>query len=483
MGKEGKKQDKKEDIKGLTVKKEEDFSEWYTQVVQKAELADYAPIRGFMIIRPNAYSIWQSIQDNFNATLKKKGVKNAYFPLLIPDSFFKREAEHAEGFAPELAYIQGSEDGEKLALRPTSETIMYDSYSKWIRSWRDLPLKINQWANIIRWEVKQTKPFIRTREFLWQEGHCVFANEGEAIENMGEIIREYEKMVIELLAIPVINGRKSEAEKFPGAKTTMTIEALMPDGKALQCGTSHNLGNNFAKAFKVMFKDKDEKDYYAYQTSWGFSTRLIGAIIMVHGDDKGLVLPPRVAENKGVIVPILFDDSRDKVMKKAREIVKKLEKFNVILDDREGYSPGWKFNEWELKGIPLRIEIGPKDLSAKKVIIVRRDNGKKEQIAEGKVVERVGEILEEIHKDMYSKAEKFLHSRIDEAKNLKELEKKLKEGKIVKVYMKNDKKIEEELKDKTGGATSRIIEDTAKDGKCIVCGENVKTIGYVAKGY
>jgi len=481
MGKEDKKEDKKE--LGIKVKKEDDLSEWYSEVVLKAGMADYAPIRGFMIIKPDAYAVWERIQGYFNNILKKKGVKNAYFPLLIPDSFFKREAEHAEGFAPELAYMQGSEEGEKLALRPTSETIMYDAYSKWIRSWRDLPLKINQWCNVIRWEVKQTKPFIRTREFLWQEGHCVFANEQEAIENMEEIIREYEKMMIELLAIPVITGKKSEAEKFPGARTTMTIEALMPDGKALQCGTSHNLGNEFAKAFKVLFRGKDEKEYYAYQTSWGFSTRLIGAIIMVHGDDKGLVLPPRIAENKAVIVPILFDDSRDKVMKKAREIVKKLEKFNVVLDDREGYSPGWKFNEWELKGIPLRIEIGPKDLAAKKVTIVRRDNGKKEQVSEGKIVERVEEILEEIQRDMYAKAEKFLHSKIDEAKTLKELEKKLKERKIVKVYMKNDKKVEGELKDKTGGATSRIIEDVVKEGKCVVCGENVKTIGYVAKGY
>ncbi len=479
MGKE--KEEKKE--LGIKAKKEKDFSEWYSEIVVKADMADYASIKGFMIIKPGAYAVWEKIQEQFNAVLKKKGVKNAYFPLLIPESFFKREAEHAEGFAPELAYVLQSEEGERLALRPTSETIMYDAYSKWIRSWRDLPLKINQWCNVVRWEVKQTKPFIRTREFLWQEGHCVFVDEQEAIENMEEIIREYEKMMIELLAIPVITGKKSDMERFPGAKTTMTIEALMPDGKALQCGTSHNLGNNFAKAFNVKFRGKDEKEYYAYQTSWGFSTRLIGAMIMVHGDDRGLVLPPRVAENKAAIVPILFDDSRDKVLKKAKEIAKRLEKFNVILDDREGYSPGWKFNEWELKGMPLRIEIGPKDLSAKKVTIVRRDNGKKEQVSEGKIVERVEEILEEMQAEMYKKAEKFLHSRIDEAKSLKDLEKKLKEGKIVKVYMKNDKNIEKELKDKTGGATSRIMEEVTKEGKCVICGENVKTIAYVAKGY
>ncbi len=479
MGKE--KEDKKE--LGIKIKKSEDFSEWYSETVIKAGMADYAPIRGFMIIKPYAYSIWERIQEYFNSVLRKNGVKNAYFPLLIPESFFKKEAEHAEGFAPELAYVEGGDEGERLALRPTSETIIYDAYSKWVRSWRDLPLKINQWCNVIRWEVKQTKPFIRTREFLWQEGHCVFGSEDDAVENMNEIINEYRKMAEELLAIPVLAGKKSIAEKFAGAKTTMTIEALMPDGKALQMGTSHNLGDNFAKAFNVKFRGKDEKDYYAFQTSWGFSTRLIGAMIMVHGDDKGLVIPPKIAENKAVIVPILFDDSRDKVLKKCREIAKKLDKFGVILDDREGYSPGWKFNEWELKGIPLRIEIGPRDLASKKITIVRRDNGKKEHVVEGKIMQRVGKILEEMQGEMYRKAEKFLHSRIDSAKDIKELHKKLKEGKIIKVYMKNSKEIEAELRDKTAGANSRIIEDVAKEGKCVVSGENVKTMAYVAKGY
>lgn len=294
------------DNKGITVKKEGDFSEWYTQVVQKAELADYAPIQGFMIIRPGAYAIWEKIQENFNSVLKKKGIPNAYFPLLIPESFFKKEAQHAKGFAPELAYIEGKEEGERLALRPTSETIMYDSYSKWIRSWRDLPLMMNQWCNILRWEVKQTKPFIRTREFLWQEGHCVFEDEKGAEGNMVEIIEAYRKLVEELLAIPVLVGKKSRSETFAGAKETRTIEALMPDGRALQCGTSHNLGQGFAKAFGISFLGKDGKQRTPWQTSWGFSTRLIGAMIMVHGDNKGLVIPPRVAAHKVAIVPIYF---------------------------------------------------------------------------------------------------------------------------------------------------------------------------------
>ncbi len=474
---------KVEDNKGLTVKKNENFSEWYSEIVQKAELADYAPIKGFMVIRPNAYSIWEKIQDYFNNVLREKGVKNAYFPLLIPESFFKREAEHAKGFAPELAYVQGSEDGERLALRPTSETIIYDSFSKWIRSWRDLPLKINQWANVVRWEVKQSKPFIRTREFLWQEGHCAFSSEQEAIKNMKDIIDEYRKLAEELLAIPVIVGRKSISEKFPGAKTTMTIEGLMPDGKALQCGTSHNLGQGFSKVFNVGFKGKDEKNYLAWLTSWGFSTRLIGALIMTHGDDKGLVLPPRLAENKIVIVPILFDDSREKVMRKAKEIAKKLDKYGVILDDREGYSAGWKFNEWELKGVPLRIEIGPKDVEKKQITVVRRDSGKKESVSEGGVVNRIDGLLEDIQHDMFIRAQRFLDAGIDSASTMNELKKKLKERKIVKVYMKDNPNVEGKIKDESDGASSRIIEEVNKEGKCIVSGEKVNTIGYVAKGY
>ncbi len=470
------------DSKSITVKKNENFPDWYSEVVQKAELADHAPIKGFMIIRPTAYSIWEKIQENFNAVLKKMNVKNAYFPLLIPESFFKKEAEHAKGFAPELAYVEGKEEGERLAIRPTSETIMYDSYSKWIRSWRDLPLKINQWANVLRYEVKQTKPFIRTREFLWQEGHCVFESEEEAIENMNEIINEYAKLAEEMLAIPVISGKKSVSEKFPGARTTMTIEALMPDGKALQCGTSHNLGQGFAKVFNVKFKAKDEKEYYAWQTSWGFSTRLIGALIMTHGDDKGLVLPPRIADKKIVIVPILFENSKKEVMKKAKEIAKKLEKFSPILDDRESYSPGWKFNEWELKGIPIRIEIGPKDIEKKHVSIVRRDTGKKEIVSMEKIPAKTEEMLEEMQKDMFVKAEKFLNSRINEAKNMSELSKKLKEGKIVKAYMKDTADVESKIKEETG-ASSRILEEVGKEGKCIITGESVKTIGYIAKSY
>ena len=471
------------DEKGLKVKKSDDLSEWYTQVVQKAELADYSPIKGFMVIRPNAYAIWEKIQEEFNKVLDKKKVRNAYFPLLIPDSFFKKEAKHAEGFAPELAYVEGREEGEKLALRPTSETIIYDSYSKWIRSWRDLPFKLNQWCNVIRWEVKQTKPFLRTREFLWQEGHCVFENEKDADRDMNEMIGEYQKLIGELLAVPTFIGRKSEKEKFPGAQTTMTIEALMSDGKALQCGTSHNLGQGFAKVFNVKFLDKDEKEKYGWQTSWGFSTRLIGALIMVHGDDKGLVLPPKVAENKVVIVPILFEDSKKKVLGKAGVIAKKLKEYNCILDDREEYKPGYKFNEWEMKGIPVRVEIGPKDLEKDTVVLVRRDTGDKKVIKINDVDKEVDKALVDIQRNLFEKAKKFLDSRIDSAKDMAELNKKLKSGKIVKVYMKNDVGVEDLIKDETGGATSRIIEEVEEAGNCIKSGEKVNTLGYISKSY
>lgn len=469
------------DSKGLTVKKNENFSEWYSEIVQKAELADYSPVRGFMIIRPRAYALWENIQDYFNKVLKGKNTLNAYFPLLIPDYFFKKEAEHAEGFAPELAYIEQKDEGHRLAIRPTSETIMYDSYSKWIRSHRDLPLKLNQWCNVLRWEVKQTKPFVRTREFLWQEGHCAFATKEEAENNMVEMMGSYQQLVEDLLAIPVIVGRKSKMEKFAGAMTTLTMEAIMPDGKALQMGTSHNLGQNFAKSFNVMFKDKNEQDQLVWQTSWGFSTRLIGALAMVHGDDKGLVIPPKIANNKIVVVPILFEDSKAKVLDHCRNIVNHLKDYGAFVDDSDK-SPGWKFSEWEMKGVPLRIEVGPKDLEKKNVVFVRRDNNKKEIVADKDILSHVQKTLDEIQKDLYLNARKMLESKIDSARDLKQLIKKLEEGKIVKVFMIDDKKIEQKLEEETG-ACSRIVEENSEEGECIITGNKTKTIAYVARNY
>ena len=471
---------------GLTETKKGNFSEWYNQVVLKAELADYAPIRGFMVVRPNAYALWESIQENFNKAISKKGVKNAYFPLLIPKSFFEKEAEHAEGFEPELAWIESDNKDveEKVAIRPTSETIMYDSYAKWIRSWRDLPLRINQWCNVLRWEVSQTKLFLRTREFLWQEGHCVYETEEEAEKEALMFLNEYKNLCQDLLAVPVLSGQKTESEKFAGAKKTFTIEALMPDGKALQMGTSHNLGQGFAKAFGIEYLDEKGKKKLPWQNSWGFSTRLIGSIIMVHGDDKGFVTPPRLAKTKAVIIPILFDKTKAKVLKKAKELEKKLAPLNAFVDDRDSYSPGWKFNEWELKGIPLRIEIGPKDLDKKQVVLVRRDTGKKEFVKESKLAKRAEQVIEEMHKDMFKKAEKFLKENSTEVKTWVDFKKALSQKKLIFAPFCNTTKCEEKIKDETT-ATSRCIPLGQKSQKlkCIKCGKETKIKAWFGKSY
>lgn len=469
---------------GLTVKKDLDFSEWYNQVVLKAELADYGPIKGFMVIRPNGYAIWEEIQDYFNKVISGHGVRNAYFPLLIPKSFFEKEAEHAKGFEPELAWIEKNEGEEKVAIRPTSETIMYDSYARWIQSWRDLPLRINQWCNVLRWEVKQTKLFLRTREFLWQEGHCVYATKEECDKEVRLFLDEYKKLSEELLAIPVITGTKTDAEKFAGALYTTTIEALMPDGKALQMGTSHNLGQGFAKGFGLKFLGEDRKEQLPWQSSWGFSTRLIGALVMVHGDDKGLVLPPRIAKNKAVIIPILFDKTKEKVLKKCREVEKELKSINAFFDDRDNYSPGWKYSDWELKGIPIRIEIGPKDLEKKHVVVVRRDDGKKEFVKEKDLKKRVGEILEQMQSDMLKKAEKFLKSNIVEVKNFSEFKKAISDKKMVLAPFCHTDSCEEKIKGETT-ATSRCIPFDQKkvSGKCFKCGKDAKEMVYFAKAY
>jgi prolyl-tRNA synthetase len=476
---------KKEEKLGISVKKEDDFSEWYNEVVIKSELAEHSVIKGFMVIRPRGYAIWECIQDYFDEKIKNLGVKNAYFPLLVPEAFFKKEAEHAQGFEPELAWISEKEEGVRYAIRPTSETIMYDSYGKWVRSWRDLPLRINQWCNILRWEVKQTKLFLRTREFLWQEGHCVYETEEECNKEALLYLNEYKKLSEDLLAIPVLAGKKTEKEKFAGAKTTYSLEALMPDGKALQMGTSHNLGQNFAKAFNIRYLGKDEKEYVPWQNSWGFSTRLIGALVMTHSDDKGLILPPNIASTQIVIVPIYKSENQDKVIKKANEIKNKLKNYDAILDDRDSYTPGWKFNEWELKGIPLRIEIGPKDIAKNQVVLVSRDNNNKEFIKIAQLDKKVKDTLENIQANLFQKAKKFLDSNITEAKDWNDFIKKIKNRKLVKAFFCGDVGCEDLIKDKTQGATSRLIplEQPKKIGKCVHCRKQGKFLVYFAKAY
>jgi len=475
----------KENIKGITVKKSEDFSEWYTQVIQKAELADYSDVKGFMVIRPNGYSIWENIQKNFDKAIKNLNVRNAYFPLLIPESFFKKELEHAQGFSPEVAWLERSNDeSERLAIRPTSETIMYDSYSKWIRSWRDLPLRINQWCNIVRWETKTTRLFLRTREFLWQEGHCVYETRDECDKETLIYLNEYKRFCEEFLAIYVLEGKKTETEKFAGAYYTSSIEALMPDGKALQMATSHNLGQEFAKSFKIRYIGRDEKEYHPWQNSWGLSTRTIGALVMIHGDDKGLVLPPNIAENKVVIVPIIFKDRKEKVLSSTKKIEKELKKFNPILDDRESYSPGWKFSEWELKGIPIRIEIGPKDIEKKQVTVIRRDTSEKLYLKQNELSKKISIILKEIQSNLYNKSRDFTLRNIVEAKSLEELKRIINNKKIALASLCNSKKCEEVIKDKTGAKTLNIpFEQPENQGNCISCGKKSSYLVRIAKSY
>jgi prolyl-tRNA synthetase len=476
---------------GVTVKKAEDFSEWYTQVVLKSGLADYAPVKGCMVIREYSYAMWEKVQEIFNKKIKATGHKNAYFPLFIPESFLKKEAEHFAGFVPEVAWIATSEEDrseERLAIRPTSETIIYTLYAKWIRSWRDLPIKLNQWCNIVRWETKATKLFLRTREFLWQEGHTAHATKEEADREVMEILNEYKDLMETYLAIPVLVGKKTENEKFAGALYTTTLEALMPDGKALQMGTSHNLGQNFSKVFDIKFIGEDEKEHYVWTTSWGISTRLIGALVMVHGDDKGLALPPKIAPIQVVIVPIPYKDvDMSLILKKAKELFEKLRKagIEVVLDDRAEYTPGWKFNEWELKGVPIRIEIGPRDVEQSQVTLARRDTYEKITVKEEDTVDAVSKLLEDIQSNLFNRAKKFLKENTTTVKNYDEFKNVLKnKGGFIRACWCSSPKCEEKIKEETG-ATIRLIpfEKERPFSSCIYCGEEAKEVVYFARAY
>lgn len=389
-----------------------DFSKWYLELIQMADLADYSVVKGCMIIKPYGYAIWENIQRELDNRIKALGVKNAYFPLLIPESFMTKEAEHVEGFAPELltiTHVGKKELPEKLVIRPTSETIMYDSYAKWIKSYRDLPLLINQWANVMRWE-KRTRPFLRTSEFLWQEGHTVHATEAEADEWTMKGLKLYEDFDKEVLAVPVMTGKKSDSEKFPGAVYTTTTEALAKDGKAIQAGTSHQLGQGFAKTFGIEFTDENEQKQLPWQTSWGLSTRIVGTLIVVHGDDKGLRIPPNIAPTQAVIIPIYkTPEEEELVRKESMQMKKSLEEagVKVELDDRTEKTPGFKFNEWEVKGVPVRIEVGPRDLAKDEVVIARRDTSEKQSVSLEDVTNTVLELMDDIQENMYVQALEF----------------------------------------------------------------------------
>jgi prolyl-tRNA synthetase len=470
----------------IITKREVDFSQWYLDIIREADLAENSPVRGCMVIKPYGYAIWENIQKILDKDFKSKGTQNAYFPLLIPKSFLEKEAEHVSGFAKECAVVTHhrleEKDGklvpageleEPLIIRPTSETIIYDTFSKWVHSHRDLPLLINQWCNVFRWEMR-TKLFLRTAEFLWQEGHTAHATKEEADAKTLEMLESYRMLVEDYLGISLFMGRKTESEKFAGADYTTTIEAMMQDGKALQSGTSHMLGQNFAKSFDVSFlNDKNEKEY-VWQTSWGLSTRIIGALIMSHSDDKGLVMPPKIAPIQAVIIPIHANkEDEEKVLAKVNQVKSELEAKNISVkvDNREG-RPGFKYFEWERKGVPVRIEIGPKDLEKKSAVVVDRLEGKKEFIAEGDLITFVIEKLDSIQKALLEKSKRFKEENTREVADYEEFKKVIEEKQgFIFTYLCLDKTCEEKIKDETG-ASSRCIPfegGLGNAGKCIYC--------------
>jgi prolyl-tRNA synthetase len=478
----------KEFVKEVTPRSE-DFSQWYLDLVLKTELMDYAPVKGCMAIRPYGYAIWENMQRLLDKRIKDTGHKNAYFPLFIPESLLQKEAEHVEGFAPEVAMVThgGNEKlAERLVVRPTSEAIICSMYAKWIQSWRDLPLLINQWCNVVRWE-KTTRPFLRTSEFLWQEGHTVHSSEEEAEEETLKMLGVYKDFVENELAVPVVSGLKTEKEKFAGALRTYSIEALMADGKALQAGTSHNLGQHFAKVFDIQFLDKDKQLKYGWQTSWGVSTRLIGAVIMVHGDDRGLRLPPQIAPIQVIVVPIITKKMREEVLERAQNLLSDFrETLRIEMDDREEYSPGWKFNEWEMKGVPLRLEVGPRDLEQGGVSAVRRDTGEKMFIADGELPKLLPSLLVDIQENLFRQALDFREEntrRVDSYDQLKETIQE-KRG-FIRAFWCGDGRCEEEIKNETK-ATIRCIPFVEKDeekGPCLFCGNQESKMVYFARAY
>ena len=474
---------------GISVSKKDDFSEWYTQVVLKAKLADYAPVKGLIVLRPDGYSIWESLKNTFDGEFSKNGIRNGFLPVLIPESLLGKEQKHFAGFNPEVFWVTHSgesEVGDRLALRPTSETLAYTLYSKWIKSWRDLPLKINFWNTALRAEIKATKPFLRTSEFLWQEGHTVHTSEEEAKEEVLKILEIYKNTVEEELAIPVITGKKSEKEKFVGAVYTTTMESIMPDGKALQMGTSHFLGQNFSIPFEVKFADKDNVEHFAWQTSWGVSWRLIGAMIMVHGDNKGLVLPPNVAPMQVVIVPIYNNEEDQKrIMIKTKEIQEILDskKIRTHIDDRNEFSPGYKFNDWEMKGIPIRIELGPKDLEKQKVVLAKRFNKEKADLSLDQI-ETIPSILKEIQTNMLEVAREQSKKLTFLINSYSEFKEKVNDGGFLKAFWCGGRDCEDKIKEETG-ADIRVIpfDSESKSGTCVYCDKEGSSQPIFAKGY
>jgi len=474
---------------GMTAKKTEDFDEWYTQVILKAEIADYTPVSGCLAYRPAGYAIWENIQKATDAEFKKIGILNTYFPLFIPERLLRKEAEHVEGFSPEVAWVTQAGDtplDERLAIRPTSETVMYEVISRWIRSWRDLPLRLNQWNNVVRWEFRHPTPFLRSREFLWNEGHTLFATREEADAERDQILGIYKMITEEFLALPGYTGRKTDSEKFAGAEASYSVEHLLPDGKAIQGPDFHSDGQRFSKVFEIVFIDQDGKKQFAWQNTWALTTREIGVMLAAHSDDKGAVVPPMLAGIQVVVVPIVNDENKTMILKEAAKITQALSgMWRTKLDDRDNLTPGRKFNEWELKGVPLRVEIGPRDLKSKQAVLVRRDTGGKRVVPLASLSREVGTELSSIQKDLLERAKEFLRTNTFEARSLTQLKEIMeKKGGIVKVAWCGKRSCEDRLKDKGGGKIVNIPLDQGPPPEvCISCGEKAAMIVNYASSY
>ncbi len=465
--------------------RDEDFSQWYTDVILRTQLVDYGPVRGTMAIRPYGYAIWERIQQELDQRFKATGHENVSMPMLIPESLLLKEAEHVEGFAPEVAWVTHGGDEklqERLAVRPTSETLFCAMYAKWVQSWRDLPMKYNQWCSVMRWE-KSTRPFLRTSEFLWQEGHTLHATMDEAQEETLLMLEVYKELAEDVLAMPVYVGRKSDKEKFAGAQATYSMEAMMQDGKALQAGTTHNFGTNFSEAFDIQFLNKEGKQEYAYETSWGVSTRLIGAIIMTHGDERGLRLPPRLAPIQVVIVPIAAH--KGGVLEVCQEVKESLEAqgVRVKVDDRDTYSPGYKFNDWELKGVPLRLEIGPRDIEKGQMMMFRRDTFEKDAIPMEGAVQKVADLLEDIQNTMFTQAKNFRDEHTHVVHTMEELKEVVQTG-FGKTMWCGDVACENAIKEELQASSRNMPFDQSPVGdKCVYCGKKADKVMYFAKAY
>ena len=475
------------DTRGIQSPKS-DLGNWYSEVLVKSGFIDYSDVSGCIILRPSSLFAWNVLKDYVDAQFKKLGIEDVYFPLFIPEKYLKKEEEHFSGFKAEVAWVTHGGDSkldERLAVRPTSETIMYVSYAKWIRSWRDLPLRYNQWNNVVRWEFKHPMPFIRGREFLWNEGHDVFATEAEALAERDKILGIYEKALKEYLALPSIKGQKSDKERFAGAVASYSLEMIMPDGWAIQGPDFHYDGQNFAKSFDIKFLDKDEEIKFVYQNTYAITTRVLGVMVATHSDEKGLVIPPKIAQVQIVIIPILGRDN-EKVLKEAKDIKRDIEKsFRVVIDDREGYTPGYKFNEWELKGVPLRIEIGPRDIASGSVVVVRRDNGKKESIEISRLNDAISRILEEMHNSLFDKALKFLNEHITMVESYDEFKKVLSEkGGFIQAGWCGSVECEDKIKEETGAKITNIpFEYKGLSEHCVYCGRKAKFMPNFARSY